>query len=186
MDSYDEASAPDLSTATAGAPDLPRDRDAAVAALFRVHHARLVVLARFLVGDTSTAEDLVQDAFVALYRRWPFMGSHDNCYPYLRTSVINGSRSQLRRLLVARSRPVDSPQAMPSAEADVVRRDEHARLLSHLETLPSRQRQVLVLRYYLDMSEAEIAHALGITRGSVKQHASRGMTALSSRLEEQR
>jgi RNA polymerase sigma-70 factor (sigma-E family) len=169
---------------TAG--ELPRDRDAAVTALFVAYQPRLVGLARLLVDDQATAEDVVQDAFTSLYRRWPWMRSHDNAYAYLRTSVANGARSSLRRRRTAREARLEPPAPGPSAETNVVRTEEHSILLSGLHALPRRQRQVLVLRYYLDLSEAEIAETLAISRGSVKQHASRALSALTSRLEAQR
>ena len=162
---------------------LPRDRDAAISALFVTHHARLVGLARLLVDDLPTAEDVVQDAFTSLYRRWPWIRDHGAALSYLQASVANGARSSLRRRRTVRTTVLDRPPDMPSAESAVVVQDDHRRLVDALTQLPARQRQVLVLRYYLDQSEAEIAATLSISRGSVKQHASRGLAALSGRLE---
>ena len=157
-----------------------------MAALFLAYQPRLVGLARLLVDDQATAEDVVQDAFTSLYRRWPWMRNHDQAYTYLRTSVANGARSNLRRRRTARRARLEPPDHVPSPETQVVRAEEHSVLLSGLHALPRRQRQVLVLRYYLDLSEAEIAETLAISRGSVKQHASRALSALTSRLEAQR
>ena len=162
---------------------LPRDRDEAISALFVTHHARLVGLARLLVDDLPTAEDVVQDAFTSLYRRWPWIRDHSAALSYLQASVANGARSSLRRRRTVRSTVLEEPADMPSAESTAVDHDDHRRLVHALAQLPVRQRQVLVLRYYLDQSEAEIATTLSISRGSVKQHASRGLAALSGRLE---
>jgi RNA polymerase sigma-70 factor (sigma-E family) len=172
-----------LGTPDARAQELPTDRDRAVAALFQAHHKQLVMLARFLVTDPQAAEDLVQDAFVSLYRRWTWMKHHDNPYQYLRTSVVNGTRSHLRRGRVQRRTLLAGPDEVPSAESSAIVSETRALLMAGLASLPVRQRQVLVLRYYLDLSEAEIAGTLGISRGSVKQHASRGLSTLTARLE---
>jgi RNA polymerase sigma-70 factor (sigma-E family) len=155
-------------------------RDDAVAALFRLHHRRLVGLARLLVGDLASAEDVVQDAFVALYRRWRWLQDKEAAAGYLDQTVLNRARSLLRRRAVrARLRMVPQPEATASAETQVVADDEHRRVVAALDALSDRQREVVVLRYFLDYSEAQIAEALGISRGSVKQHASRGLAALA-------
>lgn len=155
-------------------------RDDAVTALFRLHHRRLVGLARLLVGDLASAEDVVQDAFVALYRRWRWLQDKEAAAGYLDQSVVNSARSLLRRRAVrARLRLVPQPEATASAETQVVADDEHRRVVAALDALSDRQREVVVLRYFLDYTEAEIAQALGISRGSVKQHASRGLAALA-------
>ena len=104
-------------------------------------------------------------------------------FEYLRVAVLNGSRSQLRRRLVRSRRQHTTEPTMPSPEAAAVQHAERQELLRHLAGLPRRQRQVLVLRYYLDQSEAEIASTLSISTGSVKQHASRGLAALTARME---
>ena len=162
---------------------LPAGRDAALTALFGTYHRPLLALAVLLVDDVPTAEDVVQDAFLGLYRRWSWIREPQAAYDYLRTAVLNGARSQLRRRRVRRAKPADALLDMPSAEAVAVVREEHAAVLTALAGLALRQRQVLVLRYFLDQTEAEIAHTLSISRGSVKQHASRGLAALTARLE---
>ena len=165
-------------------PDLRRlGRDEATTLLFRREHARLVASARLLVDDLPTAEDVVQDAFAGLYRHWAGLADEHAALRYLRTAVVNGARSQLRRRRTVRAwRPVRQGDA-PSAELLAVHRDDCRRLLSALSGLPQRQREVLVLRYFLDLSEAQIADELAISRGSVKKHSSRGLSALSSRVE---
>ena len=154
--------------------------------LFRAHYRRLVGLAVLLVDDRPTAEDVVQDAFTGLYRRWPYLRDHQAALTYLNRAVANGGRDHLRRGRTAsaglrRMTPVSEESA--SAESAAVADDEAARLWRGICALPSRQRQVLVLRYYLDQSEAEIAATLDVSPGSVKKHASRALAALARCLE---
>ena len=161
----------------------PLQRDEAVTALFIAHHRRLVGLARLLVDDQQSAEDVVQDAFGQLHRRWNRLRDKDAAVAYLQIAVVNGSRSALRQRHVRRQKDdVVLPDA-PSAELSALRLEDHRELRAAIRRLPERQRQVLVLRYYLDLSEAEIAQWLDISRGSVKQHAARALAALSARLE---
>lgn len=166
-----------------GEGQLPLDRDEAITALFIAYHARLVGLARLLVDDLPSAEDIAQDAFVALYGRWSWMRDHGAALGYLQTAVVNGARSRLRRRRTVRNHPPDPQREVPSAETSVMADEERRMVIDGLVNLPTRQRQVLVLRYYLDQTEAEIAHTLAISTGSVKQHASRGIAALGQRLE---
>ncbi|MCX5010195.1 SigE family RNA polymerase sigma factor [Streptomyces sp. NBC_00555] len=155
-----------------------------VTALYHAHRLRMVRLAVLLVDDLATAEDVVQDAFTALYRRH---GEHitevDNALGYLRTAVVNTSRSVLRRRRTARAWTPAAPADVPSAEAHVVIDEAHREVLAALGRLTPRRRQVLVLRYWADLSEAEIASTLGISRGAVKSNASRGLDALERILE---
>jgi RNA polymerase sigma-70 factor (sigma-E family) len=160
----------------------PATRNAALTELFLGYHRSLVGFALLLVDDLATAEDVVQDAFLSLHRRWTWMRDPGAAYAYLRTSVINGSRSQLRRRKVRSGRHEENPGHAPSAEAAALEHAAQDEVLHHLTMLPRRQRQVLVLRYYLDLSEAEIAGELSISAGSVKQHASRGLATLTARL----
>ena len=161
-------------------------RSDAVASLFRTHHRRLVGLASLLCDDQATAEDVVQEAFAGLYRRWWQLRDPHNAVAYLNRAVVNGGRDHLRRGRRAEAslqRLAPRSEELASAEQDVVRSDESDRLWQAIRSLPRRQRQVLVLRYYLDQSEAEIADTLAISRGSVKQHASRGLAALARSTE---
>src|SRR3954463_14287209 len=180
-------------SARAGIAELAADsstqhKDAAVSALFVAHHARLVVLAHMIVSDWAAAEDVVQDAFASLYRRWPWLRDKGAAVGYLQSSVANGSRSRLRRLRTARTSGLERNVDLVADAADValLRSDEQRALSVALAQLPVRQRQVMVLRYYLDQSEAEIASTLSISKGSVKKHASRALAALGSCLEEER
>jgi RNA polymerase sigma-70 factor (sigma-E family) len=162
---------------------LPRSADEAVTALYRVHARGLRRLALLLVDDAESAEDVVQDAFVRLHRRWLVLRDPDKALAYLRTSVVNGSRSRLRRRRTERRFVPPAGDHHPSAEQTALRTADLRAVGDALAGLPRRQREVLVLRYYLDLSEAAIADALGISRGSVKSHASRGVAALASRME---
>jgi RNA polymerase sigma-70 factor (sigma-E family) len=170
-------------------PDTGDPASAAVTRLYAGHYTRLVRVAVLLLGDQGLAEDVVQDAFVDLHGRWSRLREPELAAAYLRRSVLNRSRSALRhRAVVARDTAharhvlVDVPAAEQSALASATRE----RVLQALAELPTRQREVLVLRYYLDLTEHQIAEALGIGRGSVKTHASRGAAALRTSLEDQR
>jgi RNA polymerase sigma-70 factor (sigma-E family) len=159
--------------------------DEAIEQLYAAHWRRLVRLSVLLVRDTGTAEEVVQDAFVAVHARWSRLGEPDRALAYLRQAVVNRSRSALRHRAVAaryaarEGRPPDEPPADQPALVS----DRRAAVLDAMRGLPQRQREVLALRYYLDLSEAEIAATLGISRGAVKSHASRGAAALRVQLE---
>jgi RNA polymerase sigma-70 factor (sigma-E family) len=161
------------------------DAATAVTALYSAHWRPLVRLAALLTGDASVAEEIVQDAFVALYRRWDRLGDPAAALGYVRVTVVNGSRSRVRhRFVEERNRPPAAPD--PAGPEEVaVRASEDARVLAALRTLPRRQQEVLVLRYYADLSEAQTAHAMGISAGAVKSHTSRGMAALRTTLLEE-
>lgn len=162
------------------APVPRQSRDAAVTALFRSEHGRLVAYARLFVDDRQTAEDVVQESFAGLYRRWHVIADEQAACAYLRTAVANGCRSALRRRRTSRGFRPPPPEDAPSAEAVVVRREDHRQVLAGLARLPLRQREVLVLRYFFDLTETQIAAELAISRGSVKQHAARGLSSLST------
>ena len=159
-------------------PDM--GREAGTAALFRHEHGRLVAYARLLVDDQQTAEDFVQEAFLGLYRRWSGRRTSTllspTCAPPSSTAPVASCAGDARR------GPSGPPRrsSHPWAEALAVRPDEHRLLVDALGRLPGRQRDVLVLRYFFDLTEAQIAAELEITRGSVKQHASRGLAALTA------
>jgi RNA polymerase sigma-70 factor (sigma-E family) len=158
------------------------DRATVVAELFTAHHRRLVGLAALLVDDRQAAEDVVQDAFVALHRHWRGLRDPNAAVAYLNRSVVNGSRDALRRGRRADRavlRLVPRAEELDSAEHDVLAHHDAERMWTSVSALPRRQREVLVLRYYLEQNESEIAETLGISRGSVKQHASRGLAALA-------
>lgn len=159
-------------------PDQRWSADEAVEQLHATHYRQLVRLSVLLVRDQETAEEVVQDAFVAMHGKWRGLREPHNALAYLRQAVVNRSRSVLRhRAVQARYTPPVQPDA-PGADESAVRRDTRATVLDALQQLSSRQREVLVLRYYLDLDEAGIAEALGISRGAVKSHASRAAASL--------
>ncbi|MEU5080975.1 MULTISPECIES: RNA polymerase sigma factor [Streptomyces] len=150
------------------------------------HHRRLslVRLAVLLVDDLPTAEDVVQDAFTALFRRHGHrLAALDDPEAYLRTSVVNGARSVLRRRRTVRAHVPPPEEHAPAPEEDVLLHEDHREVLAALRTLTRRQREVLVLRYWSHLTEAEIAATLGLSRGAVKSTASRALDALGRRLE---
>jgi RNA polymerase sigma-70 factor (sigma-E family) len=160
------------------------DADQAVTALYGANYRSLVRLAVLLVRDVGTAEEVVQDAFIAMHGGWQRLRDPDKALAYLRQSVVNKSRSVLRhRAVVEKYAPKGLPDA-PSAENGAIVEFERSAVIKALSTLPRRQREALVLRYYADLSEAEIAHAMGISRGAVKSHTARGMAALRGVLEQ--
>jgi RNA polymerase sigma-70 factor (sigma-E family) len=154
--------------------------------LYREHQWALVRLASLLVHDAAEAEEIVQDAFAKDHRSWGRLREPEKALPYLRSAVLNGARSRLRHLRVV-DRAATAPrmlQSGPSAEHEALVSEEHRRVVAAMRLLPTRQRECLALRYYLDLPEAEIAAILGISGGSVKTHIHRGLAALSDRLGE--
>jgi len=165
--------------------------DRALTDLYAAHWHSLVRLSWLLVGDQQLAEETVQDAFVSMHSRWSRLRNPDLALAYLRRCVVNSSRSVLRhrkvenRYLSAETsaRTAHGMTEAPSAEERALELAAGARLVAALGRLPRRQREVLTLRYYLDLSEAQIADALSISAGSVKAHAHRGLIALRSDVE---
>ncbi len=152
--------------------------------LYASHYRSLVKLASMYLDDRETAEEVTQDAFLKL------LGGRYNVQPgreaaYLRSAVLNGARSMLRKRRVRRLHRPDKPATAPSAEIGGVAGAEHDRIMEAIRRLPEKQASVLILRYYLDLSEAEIAETLGIARGSVKSHAHRGIAKLGGLLTEE-
>jgi len=144
-----------------------------------------------LVRDQQVAEETVQDAFVAMHLHWSRLRDEDLALAYLRRCVVNSSRSVLRHRIVedrflkaeTSARSASGVATEPSAETHALAHASGDRLVAALGRLPRRQREVLTLRYFLDLSEAAIADALGISAGSVKAHAHRGLTSLRSDVE---
>ena len=154
-----------------------------VTALYQAHAAGLVRLAMLVLGDQPAAEDVVQDAFLALYRHWDGLNDSARAVAYARSSVLNGCRDALRR----RSRTIPAALLEPnaaSAEAHVLLAEEHREVLAALRRLPGRQREAVVLRHCLGLPEEEVAQAMGISRGTVKSAAHRGLAALARILKE--
>lgn len=157
----------------------------AVTDLFREHHLDLVGLALFMVGDLPTAEDVVQDAFERLHRGWHRLREPSNGLAYVRSSVLNGCRSVHRRAAVAGKHAPELARTPGEAEPDAgSAAADRAELATALRLLPHRQREVLVLRYYLDLDIAEIAGILGIAPSAVRSTCTRGLAALAGTLRE--
>jgi RNA polymerase sigma-70 factor (sigma-E family) len=152
--------------------------DEAVVELYRAHYAGLVRLSAMLLGDLGTAEEVVQDAFVAMHGSWNRLRDPEKALAYLRQAVVNRSRSTLRHRVVVAKYPPEPPPDVPSAEHFAVAAGEREQIMAAIRLLPRRQRETLLLRYYSDLSEAQIADTLGISQGAVKSHASRGLSAL--------
>jgi RNA polymerase sigma-70 factor (sigma-E family) len=159
--------------------------DRAVTELYALHYRALVRLASFLVRDTPTAEEVVQDSFVAMAGGWQRLRDAEKALAYLRQAVVNRSRSVLRHRTVVDKNLQKAPPDMPSAEHGALVLLERSAVVSALRELPDRQREAIVLRYYADLSEAEIAASMGISRGAVKSHTARGMAALRAALEQE-
>jgi len=150
----------------------------AVTEIYREHYRPLVRMATLLTRDGATAEEVVQDCFVAMHVAWPRLRDNDKALAYLRQSVLNRARSVLRRRQVAERHPPKPEPDAPSAEHGAISRLERSAVIAALRLLPPRQREVLVLRYYCDLPEAQVAAAMGISRGAVKAHTSRAMASL--------
>jgi RNA polymerase sigma-70 factor (sigma-E family) len=159
--------------------------DDLVPGLYRAHAVGLARFALLLLGDRQSAEDVVQDAFMGLYQALPRLRDPDKALPYLRAAVVNGCRSvqRSRRRAMRRRLPHDPP--VWSAESAVIADEERREVLAALTRLPRRSREVLALRYYLNLPESEIAAALGISRGTVSSTASRALAALARELQEE-
>jgi RNA polymerase sigma-70 factor (sigma-E family) len=180
-----------LGNAVLGSVPVPAAPDAehaitAITAMYCTEYRSLVRMSAVLVGDVSTAEEVVQDCFIAMHGAWRRLRDSDKAVNYLRRSVVNRSRSVLRRRIVAdRHAPKHEPD-MPSAEQGAIAQLERRAVISALRSLSPRQREALVLRYYLDLSEDQVASAMNISRGAVKSHTARAKAALRSVLEPER
>jgi RNA polymerase sigma-70 factor (sigma-E family) len=160
------------------------DADRAVTEIYGTHYRSLVRLAMLLVRDVATAEEVVQDSFVAMHGAWRRLRDNEKALSYLRQSVVNRSRSVLRhRVVVDRNAPKPPPD-MPSAEHGALALLERSQVIDALRGLPARQREALVLRYYLDLPEAQIASTMGISKGAVKSHTARAIASLRAVLEQ--
>ena len=175
----------DTLLAGASLEPVPAEWDAAraVTAIYTTHYRSLVRLAVLLVRDVATAEEVVQDSFIAMHAAWRRLRDTEKALSYLRQSVVNRSRSVLRhRMVVDKNAPKPAPD-MPSAEQGALSLLERSAVIAALRKLPPRQREALVLKFYADLSEAQIATAMGISRGAVKSHTARGVAALRIVLE---
>ena len=171
-----------VANAALGAVSADWDADRAVTVLYAAHYRSLVRLSALLLRDVATAEEVVQDSFVAMHDGWRRLRDNDKALSYLRQSVVNRSRSVLRhRVVVDKNAPKPAPD-MPSAEQGAMTLLERSAVVTALRTLPARQREALVLRFYGDLSEAQIAATMGISKGAVKSHTARAMISLRAEL----
>jgi RNA polymerase sigma-70 factor (sigma-E family) len=157
--------------------------EVAVGALYQASAVSLIRLAYVMLGDRPSAEDVVQEAFCSLYRRWDHLAEADSALYYVRSSVLNGCRSVLRSR-AARRRGVAYELPTVSAEAVVLSGEEREEVIRAVGRLPHRQREAVVLRFYLDLSDEQIARVMGIRQSTVRSTAYRGLEALSRALKE--
>jgi RNA polymerase sigma-70 factor (sigma-E family) len=156
----------------------------AVGALYETSALSLIRMAYVMLDDLPGAEDVVQEAFCGLYRRWDRLQDRDGALYYVRASVLNGCRSVLRRRAVRRKVLLASQPPAVSAAAVVLSGEERGEVIVALGRLPRRQREVLVLRFYLDLSDGQIARVMGIAQSTVRSTAHRALHALGRTLEE--
>lgn len=158
--------------------------DEALRSLYATEYQRLVGLARLLLDRREDAEEVVQEAFA---RTWARLGRiQGEPLPYLRRAVVNQSRGRLRRRRTAAAHRPDPAADAESAEAGAVRSSAARAVVAQLATLPRRQRECVVLRFYADLTVPEIARSLGVAEGSVKSHLHRAMATLAIELEDHR
>ena len=157
---------------------------AAVAALYQHHAVGLIRLAYLMLSDRAAAEDVVQDAFCGLYRHWDRLADRDRALAYVRSSVLNGCRSALRRRTTGRRLLTAYQPPTASAEAAVLGLEERQEVMRAVRRLPERQREALVLRFYLDLPEREIARLMGLRPSSVRSATARALKALGHALGE--
>jgi len=160
--------------------DPDQGADGAVRVLYGQHYRSLVRLASLLLADAGAAEDLVQDAFVAVHDAWGQLQDTGRALAYLRRCVVAGSRSRQDRPVLARIAPGPAPGRPVTGRAGPARHSPE--LVAALDALPARQREVLVLHYYAGLPEAEVAAVMGISRRSAAKHLTRALPALRSRL----
>lgn len=160
------------------------DADAGVVDLYRSHYQSIVRMVAVLIDDRGSAEEVAQEALVRVHGAWHRLRNPGDALAYLRSTAMNLARSQLRRRQVGLRRRPLSPVRDATPEEVVVLSEEHARALAALRALPNRQRECLTLRYYLDLTDAEVAGTLGISLGSVKTHIRRGLATVTRRLED--
>jgi RNA polymerase sigma-70 factor (sigma-E family) len=156
-----------------------------VTALYEAHALGLVRLAYVMLGGRAAAEDVVQEAFGGLYRRWDQLSDADRALQYVCSPVLNGCRSALRRRRAQDIQAAHQPAAV-SAETAALASEERREVMRALRRLPDRQREVLVLRFYLDQPETAVAQAMGISQSTVRSTAHRALAALGRLLEETR
>ncbi|WP_406366771.1 SigE family RNA polymerase sigma factor [Streptomyces sp. NBC_01546] len=150
---------------------------------YQAHYRSLLGLAALLLDDTASCEDVVQEAFIRVHSARNRVRDRDKTLAYLRQTVVNLSRSALRRRILGLkllSKPMPDMASAEEGAYDQLERDD---LIKAMRGLQRRQREVLVLRYFADMTEAQVAETLGVSLGSVKAYGSRGIAALRVAME---
>ncbi|MDN3294421.1 SigE family RNA polymerase sigma factor [Streptomyces ficellus] len=150
---------------------------------YRAHYRSLLGLAALLLDDTASCEDVVQEAFIRVHSARNRVRDREKTLAYLRQTVVNLSRSALRRRILGLKLLSKPMPDMASAEEGAYDQLERDALIKAMRGLQRRQREVLVLRYFADMTEAQVAETLGISLGSVKAYGSRGIAALRVAME---
>jgi len=158
------------------------DADRAVMAIYSDHYCCLVRLALLLVRDVATAQDVVQDSFVAMHTAWRRQWDSDQALAYLRQSVVKRSRSAPRHRAAIEPNGYQPGPGVPGAELGAEPGAppplKHTAVVCALPTLPAREREAVVLRYYGGLPEAQVAAAMGVSEGAVKRHLARATAAL--------
>jgi RNA polymerase sigma-70 factor (sigma-E family) len=154
------------------------DGDQALTAMYGDHYRGLVGLAWLLVQDVTAAEDVVQDSFVAMHTAWRRLRDSDRALAYLRHSVVDRSRSVRRHPAMAGRKAFGPGSDVPGPEPSALPLLEHAAVVRALRSLPARQREALTLTYYGNLSEAQVASAMGVSQGAVKRHMATAIAAL--------
>lgn len=161
----------------------PVGSDDALSAVFFERYSSLVGLARLLLDRREEAEEVVQEAFARTLEGWDRVRSSGDPYPYVRRAVVNLARSGIRRRVVARRRILEAVPDSVGADVAVLARESHREIIDALASLPQRQRECVVLRYFEECSTAETAEALGISEGAVKTHLHRALGSMEKTLE---
>jgi len=158
------------------------DADQAITAIYGSEYRSLVRLTVVLVGDVGAAEEIVQDSFVAMRGAWRRLQDRDKALSYLRQSVVARSRSSRRRAAAGPPAPAGAPRLSDAGRQETGRQETaqlaRSAVISALRSLPPRQREALVLQFYLDLSEGQAASAMGVSRDAVARHTTRAMAAL--------
>jgi RNA polymerase sigma-70 factor (sigma-E family) len=176
-----------LAPAGTAAPGPAVTAGEAVTALYEAHALGMIRLAHIMLGDRQGAEDVVQEAFCGLYRRWSHLADPGSAVHYVRSAVLNHCRSVLRRRTTSQAarEAASSPESVRSAESTVLTREERDEIMRAVRRLPPRQREALVLRFYLDLSAEETATTMGISPSSVRSATHRALASLGRMLQEQ-
>jgi RNA polymerase sigma-70 factor (sigma-E family) len=164
----------------------PTASERAVTELYQAHALGMIRLAHIMLGDQQSAEDVVQEAFCGLYRHWSGLSDPGSAVHYVRSAVLNGCRSVLRRRISSQASHglLGGQPVVTSAESAVLTSEERRAVMAALRRLPSRQREALVLRYYLDLSAEEAGTTMGIGPSSVRSATHRALASLARMLQE--